>query len=117
MEVHYLEIVTPDVEEVCNTYARLTGVGFGSPVEALGNARTASLSNGGRVGVRAPMHATETPAMRSYLLVDDVELAIQTAVAEGCEVAHPPFELPGEGKFAIYSQGGILHGIWERKKS
>ena len=114
MDIHYLEIVTTDIEGVCGTYSSLAGAVFGAPIEALGNARTANLSNGGRIGVRAPMHASESPAVRCYVLVDDVEKAMQAAIANGSEVAHPPFELPGEGIFAIYSQGGILHGLWQR---
>ena len=30
------------------------------------------------------------------------------------EIAHPPMELPGHGTFAIYLQGGIHHGLWQR---
>jgi hypothetical protein len=29
-------------------------------------------------------------------------------------IAHPPLEIPGHGKFAIYFRGGIQHGLWER---
>ena len=75
MRIQYLEIVTPDVDAVCATYARLCGVTFGEPEAALGNARTASLPDGGKIGVRAPMHEAEEPVVRPYLLVDDVEAA------------------------------------------
>ena len=50
MQVHYLEIVTPDVDAVCPTYARLHGVSFSNTEAGLGNARTASLPDGGRIG-------------------------------------------------------------------
>ncbi len=29
-------------------------------------------------------------------------------------MAHPPMEIPGHGTFAIYIQGGIHHGFWQR---
>jgi hypothetical protein len=32
----------------------------------------------------------------------------------GGELAHPPLEIPGHGTFAIYLQGGIDHGLWQR---
>jgi hypothetical protein len=59
MQVQYLEIVTPDVDSVCATYAKLHGVRFNQPEAGLGNARTAPLPGGGLLGVRAPIHETE----------------------------------------------------------
>ena len=112
MQIQYLEIVTPDVDAMCATYARL-GVEFGEPVAELGNARTATLAGGGLVGVRAPMHEAEEPVVRPYLLVDDIDAAAKAAEEAGGEIAHPPMEIPGHGKFALYFQGGIQHGLWQ----
>jgi len=114
MQVQYLEIVTPDVDAVCSTYEQLHGVSFSEPEAGLGNARTASLSDGGNIGVRAPMHEAEEPVVRPYLLVDDIEAAAKAVVESGGEIAHPPLELPGHGTFAIFIQGGIQHGVWQR---
>ena len=86
---------------------------FGKPDAGLGNARTAALSGGGLVGVRAPMHETEQPVVRPYWLVDDIEAALATAVEAGGKVAHPPMEIPGHGTFAIYIHGDIHHGLWQ----
>ena len=113
MQIHYLEIVTPDIDAVCATSEQLHSVSFGEPQAGLGNARTAALANGGLIGVRAAMHETEEPVVRPYLLVDDVEAAAEAAAAAGGEIAHPPMELPGHGTFAIYIQGGIHHGLWQ----
>lgn len=113
MNVQYLEIVTPDVDGVCATYARLHGVVFAAPVAGLGNARTAALAGGGLLGVRAPMHESEEPVVRPYLLVDDIAAAAEAAVAGGAELAHPPMEIPGHGHFAIVIQGGVHHGLWQ----
>lgn len=113
MQVQYLEIVTPDVDAVCATYAQLYGVTFSEPEAGLGNARTAALSDGGKLGVRAPMHESEQPVVRPYVLVDDIEEAVKAATAAGAEIAHPPLELPGHGTFAIFIQGGIHHGLWQ----
>jgi len=113
MNIHYLEIVTSDVEAVCANYERLHGVTFSKPVAELGNARTAPLPDGGRVGVRAPMRETEQPVVRPYILVDNIESAVQAASDAGADIAHPPMELPGQGTFAIYIHGGIEHGLWE----
>ena len=68
MHIHYLEIVTKDVDDVCATYEKVHGVTFG---------------------------------------------AGDAAVESGAEIAHPPMELPGHGKFAIYIQGGSHHGLWQ----
>jgi predicted enzyme related to lactoylglutathione lyase len=113
MHVHYLEIVTDRVDAVCAAYAASSGVTFGEPDATLGNARTAELPGGARVGVRAPMHEAEEPVVRPYWLVDDIEAGVAAAVAAGGEVAHPPMEIPGHGTFAIYIHGGIHHGLWQ----
>ena len=113
MQTHYLEIVTPDVDAVCATYEKLHSVTFSAPEAGLGNARTAALTNGGVLGIRAPMHETEQPLVRPYLLVDDIEGAVEAAKQAGGEIAHPPMQIPGHGKFAIYIQGGIHHGLWQ----
>ncbi len=115
MQIHYLEIVTKDVDAVCAAYAAANGTQFGKPDAGLGNARTAALPGGGLVGVRAPMHETEQPVVRPYWLVDDIEAAVAAAAEAGGEVAHPPMEIPGRGTFAIYIHGGIHHGLWQRQ--
>lgn len=114
MQVHYLEIVTKEVDAVCGAYAAVNGVRFGEPEAGFGHARTAALPGGGLVGVRAPMHDAEEPVVRPYWLVDDIEVAVASAVKAGGKVAHPPMEIPGHGTFAIYIQGGIQHGLWQR---
>ena len=113
MRVHYLEIVTSDVDAVCSAYAAAGGLQFGEPEAGLGHARTASMPGGGMLGVRAPMHETEEPVVRPYWLVDNLEAALAAAVEVGAEVAHPALEIPGRGRFAIYVQGGVHHGLWQ----
>lgn len=113
MRIHYLEIVTPEVDATCSALAKLHGATFGRPEAGLGNARTAKLGNGGRLAVRAPMHPSEGPVVRPYVLVDDIEAATAAATAAGGELAHPPMEIPGHGTFAIYILGGIHHGLWQ----
>lgn len=113
MRIHYLEIVTTEVDAVCETYEAANGLQFGEPDPELGNARTAESPEGGLVGVREPMHEEEEPVVRPYWLVDDIEAAVAAAVEAGAEVAHPPQEIPGHGTFAIYFAGGTQHGLWE----
>jgi predicted enzyme related to lactoylglutathione lyase len=112
-QVHFLEFVTSDFEATCANLAQVHGVTFGDPVPEFGGARTAELANGGMISVRAPMRDTEDPVTRAYLLVEDIEAAAKAAAEAGCEIAMPPMELPGHGKFAIYLHGGIQHGLWE----
>ena len=113
MQVYYLEIVTQNVDATCSTYEKLHGVNFEKVDPFLGNARTASLANGGMIGIRAPMHDAEEPIVRPYLLVDDIDAAVATVEKSGGEIAHPPMDIPGHGKFAIYIQGGNHHGLWQ----
>ncbi len=108
MQIQYLEIVTNGA-----VYTELHDVEFSEGDPGLGGARTAALANGGMIGVRAPMREMEEPVVRPYLLVDDVDAAARAAEAAGAEIAHPPMEIPGHGKFAIYIKGGIHHGLWQ----
>ena len=113
MKIQYLEIVTPDVDEVCESYKRSMGLQFSQPQAMLGNARVSQLPDGGEVGVRAPMSESEQPLVRPYWLVDNIEQAVEEAEKAGSQIAHPPMEIPGKGKFAIYIQGNTQHGFWE----
>ena len=113
MRIHYLEIVTPDIAGVCETYAQTQGLHFGEPDAALGGARTASVPGGGMVGVRGPLRESEAPIVRHYAAVADIALAVETAQASGAIVALPPMPLPGHGQCAIVIQGGVEMGFWQ----
>ena len=113
MQVEYLEIVTPDIEAYCAAMTASCGLEFSDPVEALGNARVAVKSEGGRIGVRAPMHDAEEPTTRPYYLVDDVAAATEAAEKAGGMVAHPPLEIPGQGEFSVVFIGGAQFGFWK----
>lgn len=114
MQVHYFEVVTPDVDDVCASYEAAHGVAFGAPDALLGGARTAPLPNGGTIGVRKPLRDTEEPIARTYWLVEDIESAVEAVRKQGAFIAHPPLEIPGRGTFAIYIHGGVEHGLWQR---
>lgn len=116
MKIGYLEIVTPDVDVVCATYERVYRVTFSEPVPTLGNARTASLPAGGRLGVRAPLREDEAPVVRPYFEVKDVQATLEAAAAEEGVIAVPAMELPGQGVCGIYLQGGIDHGVWQHTR-
>jgi predicted enzyme related to lactoylglutathione lyase len=111
--VHYLEVVTPDVDAACALYSAIHGVKFGDTDASRGGARVAQLTDGGMMGIRAPMHDGEKPVTRAYMLVDDIEAAVAAAKKSGAEIAVPPMEIPGHGKCAIYFQGGIEAGLWQ----
>ena len=113
MKIHYLEIVTPEVDALCDQYAAVHGITFGDPDAALGGARTATMTGGGMLGIRGPMRESEMPVVRPYALVDDISAAVDSAVKAGAELALPPMELPGHGTCAIVIHGGIDCGFWQ----
>ncbi|MGF1803487.1 hydroxylase [Vibrio gigantis] len=113
MKVQYLEIVTLEVDVVCATYAQIYNVKFSDADVNLGGARTAKLSNGGVIGIRAPLRETEEPVVRHYTLVEDIQSAVNSAEKLGAEVAVPPMELPRHGMCAIVIQGGVELGFWQ----
>jgi predicted enzyme related to lactoylglutathione lyase len=111
--VHYLEIVTPDVDAVRAAYERCYGWRFTPMGPELGHAFVAELPNGARCGIRAPLRASETPIVRTYVRVNDIERATETARASGATIALPPMEIPGHGTIAIYILAGVEHGMWQ----
>jgi len=113
VKVHYLETVSHDVEAVCKSYELANSVSFNGPDELLGGARTCALVDGSIVGVREPLRDTEGPVVRPYWLVDDIDKAVAKIEAEGAQIAVPPMEIPGKGKFAIYILGSNEHGLWQ----
>jgi predicted enzyme related to lactoylglutathione lyase len=113
MRVHYLEIVTKDVDAACKLYSAVHGVTFGDADQSLGGARTAQMTEGGMMGIRAPMHDGENSVTRPYILVEDIEAAVGAAAESGAEIAVPPMKIPGHGTCAIYIHGGIEAGLWQ----
>lgn len=113
MQIQYLEIVTPEVDALCNQYSAIHGVTFGDPDANLGGARTAKLNGGGLIGIRGPLRETETPVIRPYVLVDDIEAAVAAAADAGAEIAISSMSVPGYGTIAIVIQGGIECGLWQ----
>lgn len=113
MKIHYLEIVTADVDAACALYSDMYGVSFGEADPSLGGARTAKLDDGGLLGVRGPLRDTEKPTVRPYMLVDDIKASVAAAKSNDAEIAMEPMEIPGYGQFAIVIQGGIDLGLWQ----
>ncbi len=113
MKVQYLEIVTPEVDALCRQYSTIYGFTFSEAVAAFGGARIAKLEGGGKIGIRGPLRETETPVVRPYMLVDDIQGAVTSAAEAGAHIAMPPTEIPEQGKFAIVIHGGIECGFWQ----
>jgi predicted enzyme related to lactoylglutathione lyase len=113
MKIHYLEIVTSDVDAACALYSAMHGVTFGDADPNLGGARTAKLDGGGMLGIRAPLRPTEKPVVRPYLLVEDITASVAAAARSGATIAMEPTEIAGHGQFAIVIHGGIESGLWQ----
>jgi len=113
VKIHYLEVVTSNVDQVCDSYSQTLGVSFGEPIPELGDARTAKLFEGGLMGVRLPMHDAEEHTTRPYYLVPDIATAVEKAEELGALIAVPPMEILGYGKCAILMHGTIQSGVWE----
>jgi uncharacterized protein len=113
-EPHYLEIVTPDVDAVCDLYTRAAGLRFDAVDPHLGGARVARLPGGARLGVRGPLRPDEGPLWRIYLRVDDLDAAVSAARDAGAEVGIERMSLGGgHGDIAIVLHGGLEHGYWQ----
>ena len=113
MGVHYLEIVSDDVDGLTDLYERMHGVSFGPPDPDLGEARVATQADGARIGIRKPLGEHEGPIMRTYLAVEDIQEAAKDAEESGATIAYPPTRQGSSGTFAIVIQGGVEHGLWQ----
>ncbi|MEM7206340.1 MAG: hydroxylase [Pseudomonadota bacterium] len=113
MKIHYLEIVTKDINAVCQAYESTHSVTFSEPDELLGGARTCTLPDGSIVGVRGALRESEEPVIRPYWLVDNIEQAVADVEAAGATIAMPQMEISGKGKFSIYILGSNDHGLWQ----
>jgi len=82
MKIHYLEIVSHDVDAVCKAYEIAHSVSFSEPDEFLGGARTCVLPDDSIIGIRGPLRDTEEPVVRPYWLVDNIEQAVSNIEAE-----------------------------------
>jgi len=114
MTVHYLEIVSDDVDMLVGLYQHAHGLSFGPPDPDLGQARVATQSDGTVVGIRKPLAAHEQSIMRTYLEVEDIQQATKKAEESGATIAYPPTQLGDDGTFAIVIQGDVEHGLWQR---
>lgn len=114
MSVHYIEIVSHDVEALIGLYERVHGLSFGPADADLGQARVATRADGALVGVRKPLAEHEEPIVRVYVEVEDIERAAKRAEESGALVAYPPTKQGRRGTFAIVIQGGVQHGLWQR---
>jgi predicted enzyme related to lactoylglutathione lyase len=114
MAIHYLEIVSDDVDAQTVLYQRMHGLSFGPPDPDLGQARVADRPDGTLVGIRKPLAAHEQPIMRTYLAVEDIQRALKDAEDSGAIIAYPPTRQGRRGTFAIVIQGGVQHGLWQR---
>ncbi|MEM6689564.1 MAG: hydroxylase [Planctomycetota bacterium] len=113
MKIQYLEIVSPEADSICKTYEDVHGLDFSEPVAVLGNARTADLPDDSTLAVRGPLRSNETPVVRPYFLVEDIDASIAKAAEAGAEIAIPSMEIPGYGTCAIFILGGIEHALWQ----
>lgn len=82
--VHYLEIVTPDVQAASDFYTNAYGWQFEAEAPEWGNSQVA-----------------------------DIDAAVKNAAESGATIALEPMEIPGRGRVAIYSLGGIEQGLWQ----
>ena len=113
-DMWYIEHVTPDVAGLRAVAEASLGASFSEPVPELGGAVSATLANGATWSIRAPMMPDVATATRCYLRVQDVDAAVEAAVAAGAQLMLEATTMPGDlGRIAIWSAGGLKHGVWQ----
>lgn len=114
MAIHYLEIVTENIETVVDLYEGLFKISFGPQEPEMGHARIARKADGTLIGIRKPLAAHEGPIVRTYTSVADIHKTVTEAEQLGAIVAYPPTEQGSWGTFSIMIHGGVQHGLWQR---
>lgn len=114
MAVHYLEIVSNDVDALTELYQRVHGLSFGPADPDLGQARVAIQADGALVGIRKPLAAHEQPIVRTYVAVENIQQALKAAEESGAAIAYPPTRQGNQGTFAVVIHGDVEHGLWQR---
>ena len=114
VRIHYLEIVSNDVDALCAAYERVHGLEFKSEDPEIGQARVAVQPDGSFLGIRKPLAEHEQPIMRTYLQVDNIHKAVKKAEEGGAIIAYPPTKHGEWGTWAIFIQGGVQHGLVQR---
>ncbi len=114
-QIQYMEIVCLDVDAQCAALEKVHGLSFGTAVADLGQARVAEAPDGSFIAVRAPLADHEQPIIRSYLAVEDIAKAVEEVEAAGGKIAYPPTQQGDYGTFAVYFQGDIQLGLWQRQ--
>ena len=114
MAVHYMEIVSNDVDALTGLFQRTHGLSFGPPDPDLGQAVVATREDGTLVGIRRPLAAHEQPIVRTYLAVEDIGQAVKKAEESGAKIAYGPTLQGRRGTFAILILGDVQHGLWQR---
>lgn len=111
--VHYLEIVTNELDATCSFYEALWGLSFSDEIAELGKARTVKRPDGTLVGVRKPLADHDAPIVRAYLAVEDIAAAAKHAEGQGAVVAYPPTKQGEFGTFCIVILDGVQQGFWQ----
>ena len=114
MLIHYLEIVSHDVEAQIKALEQTHGLSFGPEVADLGQARVAEAPDGTFIAVRAPLAEHDQPITRTYLEVEDIAKAVEEAEAAGALIAYPPTRQGDTGTWAIYILGDAQIGLHQR---
>jgi len=113
MRVGYTEIVTPNVDRLCQLLEASRGLMFGEAISALGGARVAQVDDETRIGVRAPLAEHEVPIVRPYFEVPDIAAAAHEAEEAGALIAYPPTVQGDTGTWAIYILDDLQIGLWQ----
>ena len=86
---------------------KITWCDFGAADALLDGVRTCELLHGSFIGIRGALSETEEPVVRPCWPTANMDIALDGLKGLGAEIAHPPIEIPGKGKFAIYIQGRV----------
>lgn len=108
-EFHWNELMTRDVDKAKAFYENTIGWTFNAMPMPTGTYNIAMLGDkpvGGLFEMNGDDFEGVPAHWMSYLSVDDIDVRLAKAKAEGATVVREPFDVPGVGRIAILTDGG-----------
>ncbi|TDQ00346.1 VOC family protein [Labedaea rhizosphaerae] len=112
--IGYFEISTGDSDKSQKFYSELFGWDINVGEYGYGMIKTGADSGIGG-GIRKLDEQSTAPSVLMYAVVDDVEANLEKAGSLGGKTEVEPYEIPGVGKMAVFSDpDGNKIGLWKQ---
>lgn len=112
--LQHIEIVVPDAPKTRKFFEKTFGWKFETAKMPTGDYHMFRTPNGNGGGILEPTEADQPVATTPYVSVENCEATLKACEKAGCEIVTPVTEVPGMGKFFIFTYEGCPPiGCWQ----